>query len=113
MQLADKLVVKPEMAKADWECWTKLEKKFEQIHGPILFDTDDNNQDDACQDEMIEQKWNMELLQHAKEVDVCCLTPHLPPTNSSGPAPRPLLKGNGVRQGQKDREICKLQCGKW
>ncbi len=32
---------------------------------------------------------------------ICCLAPHLPPPNSSGLAPKPLIKGNGVRQGQK------------
>jgi hypothetical protein len=47
VQLTDKLEVKQEMAKADWECWMKLEKQFEQIHGPFLLDTDDNDQDNA------------------------------------------------------------------
>jgi hypothetical protein len=41
VQLADELEVKQEMEKAGWECWTKLETQFEQIHGPFLFDMDD------------------------------------------------------------------------
>ncbi len=47
MQLADKLEAKREMVKADWECWKKKEKQFEQIHGPILFDLDDDDQEQA------------------------------------------------------------------
>jgi hypothetical protein len=47
VQLADKLKVKREMEKADWECWTKLETQFKQIHGPFSFDMDDNNQDNV------------------------------------------------------------------
>jgi hypothetical protein len=37
VQLADELEVKQEMAKADWESWTKLEKQFEQIHRPFFY----------------------------------------------------------------------------
>jgi hypothetical protein len=75
VQLADKLEVKQEMEKADWECWTQLETQFEQIHGPLLFDTDDDDQDNAHQDERIEQTWNVELLQHAKEMDMLPYSP--------------------------------------
>ncbi len=32
VQLADELEAKQEMVKADWECWKKLEERFEQIH---------------------------------------------------------------------------------
>ncbi len=74
----------------------KSEKQFEQIHRPFLFDTDDKDQDGACQDERIEQRWNVELSQHAKEN---VKSPYYP--SPSGPTPRPLLKGNGVRQGRK------------
>jgi hypothetical protein len=35
------------MAKADWECWKKLEESFDQIHGPFLLDLDDYDQEDA------------------------------------------------------------------
>ncbi len=56
LQLTDELKVKQEMVKADWECWTKLETQFQQIHGPSLLDTDDKDQDDACQDKRIEQR---------------------------------------------------------
>jgi hypothetical protein len=50
VQLADKLEAKREMVKADWECWKKNEKQFERIHGPILFDLDDDDQEQACRD---------------------------------------------------------------
>jgi hypothetical protein len=43
MQLADELEAKQDMVKTDWECWKKKEKQFEQIHGSILFDLDDND----------------------------------------------------------------------
>jgi hypothetical protein len=33
---------------ADWECWKKLEEQFKQIHGPFLFDLDEDDQDKAC-----------------------------------------------------------------
>ncbi len=48
MQLADELEAKQEMVKVDWECWKKLEEQFEQIHGPLLFDSDEDDQDEAC-----------------------------------------------------------------
>ncbi len=79
MQLVDKLEVKQEMAKAYWECWTKLEKKIVHIHGPFLLDMDDNDQDNAHQDERIEQRWTVELLQHAKEMD---MLPYSPSTST-------------------------------
>jgi hypothetical protein len=44
------------MAKADWESWKKLEEKFEQFHGPFLFDLDEDDQDKARQDERIRQR---------------------------------------------------------
>jgi hypothetical protein len=50
VQLADELEAKQEMVKADWECWKKLEKQFEQIHRPFLFDLDEDDQDKACRD---------------------------------------------------------------
>jgi hypothetical protein len=48
VQLADKLKAKRAMAKADWECWKKLEEGFEQFHGLFLFDLVDDDQEDAC-----------------------------------------------------------------
>ena len=53
VQLADELEAKQEMVKADWECWKKLEEQFKQIHEPFLFDSDEDDQDEACQDERI------------------------------------------------------------
>jgi hypothetical protein len=35
------------MAKADWECWKKLEGGFEQFDILFIFDLVDNNQEDA------------------------------------------------------------------
>jgi hypothetical protein len=64
------------MAKADWEFWTKLEKQFVHIHRPFLLDTDDDNQDDAHQDEGVEQRWTVELSQHAKEMDMLPYSPY-------------------------------------
>ncbi len=36
VQLADKLEATQAMAKADWECWKKLEEGFQQFHGLIF-----------------------------------------------------------------------------
>jgi hypothetical protein len=35
---------------------------FEEIHKPFLFDLDDDEQEDACRDERIRQRWNVKLL---------------------------------------------------
>jgi hypothetical protein len=43
VQLADKLEAKQAMAKADWECWKKLEEQFELIHGLFSFDLNDDD----------------------------------------------------------------------
>ncbi len=59
----------------DQECWTKLEKQYRKTHGPFLFDTDDDDQDIACWDERIEQRWNVEVSQHAKEMDMSPYSP--------------------------------------
>jgi hypothetical protein len=56
VQLADKLEAKQEIVKADWECWKKLEERFKQIHGPFLFDLDEDDQNEACQDERIRER---------------------------------------------------------
>ena len=53
VQLADELEVEQAMAKADWECWKKLEEGFETIHGHFLNDFDDDDQEDARQDERV------------------------------------------------------------
>jgi hypothetical protein len=50
VQLADKFEAKGAIEKADWECWKKLEGRFEQFHRLFLFDLVDGNQEDAHQD---------------------------------------------------------------
>jgi hypothetical protein len=86
------------MEKADWECWTILETQFEQIHGPFLFDMDDDDHDDAHRDERIEQRWNVELLQHAKEMDM--LPYSLSPSTQQ---PRSCAKTSAQRKQSKTR----------
>jgi hypothetical protein len=83
LQLTDKLEAKQEMMKADWECWKK-KKQFEQIHGPILFDLDDNDQEQAHWDACTRERCNADILQMVKELDV------LP----YSPSPSPLLLGS-------------------
>ncbi len=94
MQLADKLEAKQEMVKADWECWKKLEERFEQIHGPFLFDSDEDDQDEACQDERIKERWNVDLLQIAKEMD---MSPY-------SPSPSPEQCGSFTKNSAKKKQ---------
>ncbi len=48
VKLPDELEAEQEiMMKADWECWKKIEERFKQIHGPFLFDSDKDDQDEA------------------------------------------------------------------
>ncbi len=61
VQLADELEVEQAMAKADWECWKKLEEGFKMICGHFLNDFDDDDQEDARQDERVRQRWAIEL----------------------------------------------------
>ena len=35
------------MVTADWECWKKVEEGFKNIHVLILYDLDDDDQEDA------------------------------------------------------------------
>ncbi len=63
------------MEKADWACWKKLEERFERIHEPFIFDLGDDNQDKASRDERIRQKWNVDHLQHVKEIDMSPFSP--------------------------------------
>ncbi len=79
MQLAEELEAKRAMAKADWECWRKLEEQIEQIHALFLFDLNDDDQEDTHQDKKIRQRWTVELSQHAKEMD---MLPSSPSTSS-------------------------------
>jgi hypothetical protein len=81
VQLPDKLEAKPTMAKADWECWKKLEEGFEQFHGLFLFDLVDDDQEDAHQDERIRQRWTVKLSQHGQEMDML-------PYSSQSPSPQ-------------------------
>ncbi len=101
----DKLEAKQAMAKADWECRRKLEEQIEQIQGLFLFDLDDDDQEDTHQDERIRQRWTVELLQHAKEMNM--LPVSLP---SAAWDPHQDLFSKEMEGGteQKDRENCKL-----
>jgi hypothetical protein len=72
VQLADELEAKREMVKADWKCWKKLEQQFS--------DSDEDDQDEARRDERMRQRWNVELLQHAQEMDMSPYSLSLPPT---------------------------------
>jgi hypothetical protein len=87
VQLADKLKAKQEMVKADWECWKKKEKQFKQIHGLILFDLDDDDQEQACRGACIRERCNADVLQMAKEMD---MLPY-------SPSPSPLLLGSHTK----------------
>jgi hypothetical protein len=69
------------MEKVDWECWKKLEERFEQFHGLFLFNLVDDDQEDARQDERIRQRWTAELLQHGQEMDIL-------PCSSLSPSPQ-------------------------
>jgi hypothetical protein len=66
VQLTVELEAEQEMAKADWECWKKLEKQFNRIHGPFLFDSDEDDQDKSRQDKRIRQRQDVDPLQHKK-----------------------------------------------
>ncbi len=68
VQLADKLEAKQATAKADWECWKKLEEQFEQIHGLFTFDLVDNDQEQACWDACTRNRCNADVSQIAKEI---------------------------------------------
>jgi hypothetical protein len=68
------------MVKADWESWKKLEERFKRIHGPFLSDLDEDDQDKARRDERIRQTWNVELSQHAQEMNMLPYSLSLPPT---------------------------------
>ncbi len=100
MQLADKLEAKQEMVKADWECWKKKEKQCEQIHGPILFELDEDNQEQACWDPCTRERCNADILQMAKEMDMLPYSPSPSPL-LLGSCPRTLLKGNGGGKGEQ------------
>ena len=80
VQLADELEAKRAMAKADWECWKKLEEGFEQFQSPFLSDLDEDDQDETRLGEMIRQRWNVDPLQHAQEMDMLPYSLSLPPT---------------------------------
>jgi hypothetical protein len=86
------------MVKADWECWKKKEKQFEQIHGPLLFDLDDDNPEQARRDACTRERCNADVLQMAKEMDV---SPY-------SPSPSPLL----LRARTKDSAQMKWRGGK-
>jgi hypothetical protein len=53
VKLADEMEAERDMMKADWECWEKIEERFKRIHGPFLFDSDEDDQDEAHRDKSI------------------------------------------------------------
>jgi len=101
VQLADELEATQEMVKADWECWKKLEERFKWIHGPFLSDSDEDDQNEDRQDERIRQKWNVDPLQYAQEMDMSPYSLSLPPQQHGSSAPSALLKENKERRGAK------------
>jgi hypothetical protein len=72
VQLADELEATQVMVKADWECSKKFEEQFS--------DLDEDDQDKARQDKMMRQRQNVDLLQHAQEMDMLPYSLSLPPT---------------------------------
>ncbi len=94
MQLADKLEAKQEMVKADWECSKKLEKRFKQIHGLILFDLDDDDQEQTCWEACTRERCNADVLQMAKEMDMLLYSP----------SPSPLLLGSRTKDSAQRKQ---------
>ncbi len=114
MQLTDKLEAKREMLKADWECWKKTEERFKPIHEPFLFDLDEDNQDEACQDKRIRQRWNVGPLQHIKEMAMFLYSPSLPPTVWVSHT-KNSARGNRIKTRRKRAGkviSCTVGCGK-
>jgi hypothetical protein len=102
------------MMKADWECWKKIEEQFERIHGPFLFDSDKDDQDEAHQDKRIRQRWNVcgPFAAYKRDGYVALLP--LPPPNSMGlPHQELCSKESEKDEEEKGREIHKLYRGKW
>ncbi len=67
------------MAKAERECWKKLEEGFKKNHRLALFDLVDDDHKDAHQDERKRQRWTVKLMQHGQEMD---MLPYSPPSPS-------------------------------
>ncbi len=80
VKLTDELEAERDMMKADWECWKKIEERFERIHRPFLFDSDQDDKDEAHRDKRIQQRRNVDPLQHIIKVDMLLYSPYLPPT---------------------------------
>ncbi len=95
MQLTDKLEAKRAMAKADWECWKKLEEQFEQIHGLFSFDLDDNDQEQACWDACTRNRCNAVVSQMANEI-------HMAPYSLS---PSPQQRGSHTKISAQKKRI--------
>ena len=94
------------MEKADWECWKKLDERFENNDRSFLFDLDDKDQEDTHRDERIRQRWNVELSQHGQEMDMSSYSP-LPPPTVWVPH-QDLCSKITEYNKEEDREICKL-----
>jgi hypothetical protein len=91
VQLADELEAKQAMAKADWECWKKIEEQFEQIHGLFLIDLDEDDLEQACWDVCTRERYNADISQMAKEIDI------LP----YSPSPSPSLLGSCTKKSSR------------
>jgi hypothetical protein len=94
-QLTVKLEAKRAMEKADWKCWKKLEEGFEQFQGLFLFHLVDDDQEDACQDERIRQRWTVKLSQHGQEMD---MLPY------SSPSPSPQQRGSCTKTSAQRKQ---------
>ncbi len=113
VQLADKLEAKQEMVKADWECYKKLEEQFDQINGPFLFDSDEDDQDEACRDERIQERWNVNLPQIAKEMDMSPYSPSPSPKQCESFTKNSAQRKRSKATRRKKTEIRKLRHGKY
>jgi hypothetical protein len=79
----------------------EIRGRIHTISRIVLFDLVDDDQEDACQDERIRQRWTVELLQHGQEMDMLPYSSPSPSPQQPGPIPRHLLKENGRGKGRK------------
>jgi hypothetical protein len=93
VQLADKLEVKQAMVKADWEwCWKKLEEQFKWIHEILLLDLDDDDQEQARRDACTRERYNADVSQMAKEMDMAPYSPSPSPSLLGSPTKEPAQR---------------------
>jgi hypothetical protein len=89
------------MAKADWECWKKLEEQFKQIHGPFSFDLDGNDQEQAHWDACTRNRCNADISQMKKEI-------HMVPYSLS---PSPQQRGSHTKTSSQRKRKGKRRKG--